>query len=122
MDAVRRILAVLIALRGLTNFAKPFRGGFVIFGRLMQGGIATTVVAPLVGAAILVYAFGLWHARPWARPLGVAYALWATLNVVLFYLVEGVPPQFGPWMYGVFAAAGIAAPWLAVWLLGQRRA
>jgi hypothetical protein len=98
MDALRRILAVLIALRGLTNFAKPFRGGFVIF-----------------------YAFGLWHARPWARPLGIAYAVWATLNVVLFYLVEGVPPQFAPWMYAVFAAAGIAAPWLAVWLLGQRR-
>jgi hypothetical protein len=48
--AVRKILAVLFALRGLTNFAKPFRGGFVIFGRLMHGGIATTVVAPLVGA------------------------------------------------------------------------
>ena len=45
MDAVRKILAVLFALRGLTNFAKPFRGGFVIFGRLMHGGIATTVVA-----------------------------------------------------------------------------
>jgi hypothetical protein len=122
MDAVRRILAVLIGLRGLTNFTKPFRGGFVIFGRLMQGGIATTVVAPLVGVAIVAYAWGLWHARPWARPLGVAYALWATLNVVLFYLIEGVPAQFAPWMYGAFAAAGIAPPWLAVWLLGQRRA
>jgi hypothetical protein len=121
MDAVRKILAVLFALRGLTNFAKPFRGGFVIFGRLMHGGIATTVVAPLVGVAILVYAFGLWHARPWARPLGVAYAVWATLNVILIYLVEGVPPQFATWMYALFAVAGIAGPWLAVWLLGQRR-
>ena len=122
MDALRKALAVLIALRGLTNFAKPFRGGFVIFGRLMQGGVATTVVAPLVGIAILVYAYGLWHARPWARPLAVAYAVWATLNVVLFRIIEGVPGQFEPWMYLVFAVPGIVAPWLGVWLLGQRRA
>ena len=122
MDVLRKILAVLIALRGLTNFAKPFRGGFVVFGRLMQGGVATTVVAPLVGVAILVYAYGLWHARPWARPLGIAYAVWATLNVVLFRVIEGVPQQFEPWMYVVFAVPGVVAPWLAVWLLGQRRA
>ena len=122
MDALRKILAVLFALRGLTNFAKPFRGGFVILGRLMEGGVATTVVAPLVGVLIVVYAWGLWHARAWARPLGVAYAVWATLNVVLFWLIEGVPPQFAPWMYAAFAVPGIVGPWLAVWLLGRRRA
>src|SRR5262245_8879555 len=97
--ALRKVLAVLIALRGFTNFAKPFGGGFVILGRLMRGGVATTVVAPLVGIVIVVYAFGLWHARAWARPLGVAYAVWATLNVVLFRIVTGVPPQFAPWKY-----------------------
>jgi len=122
MDAARRILAVLIALRGLTNFAKPFGGGFVILGRLMHGGLATTVVAPLVGVVIVVYAYGLWHATPWARPLAVAYAVWATLNVVLFRIIEGVPAQFAPWMYVLFAVPGIAVPWLAVWLLAQRRA
>jgi hypothetical protein len=122
VDAARKFLAVLIALRGLTNFAKPFRGGFVILGRLMHGGAATMVVAPLVGVVIVVYAFGLWHARAWARPLGIAYAAWATLNVVLFRIIEGVPPQFAPWMYAAFAVPGIVGPWLAVWLLGQRRA
>jgi hypothetical protein len=121
MDALRKLLAVLIALRALTNFAKPFRGAFVIFGRLMQGGIATTVVAPLVGVLMLVYAWGLWHGRSWARPLALAYAVWATINVVLFPVIEGVPPQFTAWMYAVFAVPGIVAPWLAVWLLGQRR-
>jgi hypothetical protein len=121
MDALRKFLAVLIALRALTNFAKPFRGAFVILGRLMQGGIATTVVAPLVGVAMLVYAWGLWHGRAWARPLAVAYAVWATINVVLFPVFEGVPRQFAPWMYAAFAVTGIVAPWLAVWLLGQRR-
>jgi len=122
MDVARKLLAALIALRGLTNFAKPFGGGFVILGRLMHGGVATTVIAPLVGVVIVIYAYGLWHARAWARPLGIAYAVWATLNVVLFPVIEGVPQQFEPWMYVVFAVPGIAAPWLAVWLLGRRRA
>jgi hypothetical protein len=122
MDVLRRVLAALIALRGLTNFAKPFRGAFVIFGRLVEGGVVTTVVAPLVGAAMLVYAWGLWHARDWALPLAVVYAVWATLNVVLFPVIEGVPRQFEPWMYVLFAVPGIVAPWLAVWLLGRGRA
>src|SRR5262245_32557620 len=121
MDALRKLLAVLIALRGLTNFAKPFRGEIVILGRLMSGTFATTVVAPLLGAAILVYAYGLWHARPWARSLAIAYAVWATINVVLFPILEGVPRQFAPWMYAIFAVPGVVAPWLAVWLLTQRR-
>ncbi len=121
MDSLRRLLAVLIGLRGLTNFAKPFRGEIVIFGRLMDSELATTVVAPAIGAVILVYAYELWHARPWARPLGIAYAVWATINVILFPIFEGVPEQFEPWMYVVFAVPGIAVPWLAVWLVGQRR-
>jgi hypothetical protein len=118
-ELARRLLAALIALRALTNFGKPFGGGFVIFGRLLHG-VASTVVAPLFGVAMLVYAYGLWQARPFALPLGIAYAVWATLNVVLFPILEGVPPQFSPWMYGLFAVPGIVGPWLAVWLLRQR--
>ncbi len=119
----RRIVAVLIALRAATNFEKPFspRSAFVILGRLRHG-LATTVAAPAVGVVMLVYAWGLWHGRPWARPLAVAYAVWATLNVVLFPVFEGVPAQFAPWMYAVFAVPGIVVPWLAVWLAGPGRA
>lgn len=116
LDAVRKVLAVLIALRGLTNFGKPFGGGFVVLGQLLHG-VASTVLAPLVGVVMLVYAWGLWSARPWAFPLGIAYAIWATLNVVLFPIVEGIPARFAPWMYVVFAAPGIVGPWLAVWLV-----
>jgi hypothetical protein len=120
LELLRKLLAVLIALRALTNFGKPFRAGsgFVVLGRLLHG-MATTVLAPLVGGVMLVYAYGLWHARPWARPLAVAYAIWATLNVVLFPLLEGIPPQFAPWMYVLFAVPGIVGPWLGVWLLAR---
>jgi hypothetical protein len=50
----------------------------------------------------------------------MAYALWATCNVVLFPFVEGVPAQFAPATYLVFAIPGVVAPWLAVWLLRDR--
>jgi hypothetical protein len=116
VDSLRKVVAVLIALRSLTNFPKPFVAGsrFVIAGHLM-GGVASTVVAPLFGLAMLAYAAGLWGARPWARPVSVAYALWATVNVVLFPFFEGVPARFAPWMYLVFAVPGLVVPWLAVW-------
>jgi hypothetical protein len=119
LDILRKVLAVLIGLRGLTNFGKPFseRAGFVAFGKLTHG-LGATVVAPLVGLVIVVYAWGLWQARPWARPLSVAFAVWSTLNVLLFPLVEGLPPTVTPALYALFAVGGIAGPWLAVWLLG----
>ncbi len=118
MDTLRKVLAILIVARSLTNFAKPFVAGsrFVMFGRLW-GGVASTVVAPLFGLAMIAYAVGLWQARPWARPVAIAYAAWATVNVVLFPLLEGVPERFVPWMYVFFAVPGIAGPWLAVWTL-----
>ena len=115
-DVLRKLIAVLIVLRALTNLGKPFGGGFVVLGRLMHG-VASTVVAPLFGLAMIFYAYGLWYARPWSLPLGVAYAAWATLNVVLFPVVEGLRPGITPVMYAVFAVLGVAGPWLAVWLL-----
>lgn len=119
MLLLRRLIAILIALRALTNLGKPFgAGGFVMLGFLMHG-VASTVVAPLFGLAMLVYAWGLWTAQPWARPVGILYAVWATLNVILFPLVEGVPERFAPWTYVFFALPGIVGPWLAVWLLGR---
>ena len=120
MDVARKIIAALMALRATTNLGKPFAAGsgFVILGQLLHG-VASTVVAPLFGVLMLLYAYGLWQARPYARPLGIAYAVWATLNVVLFPIREGVPPQFNSWMYAVFALPGIVVPWIAVWLLGR---
>ena len=54
---------MLIGLRAATNLGKPFGGGFLVLGRLMYG-VASTVVAPLFGILMLIYAVGLWQARP----------------------------------------------------------
>jgi len=121
MDIARRVVAVLIALRALTNFAKAFNpaAGLVVLGSLRHG-LVNTVVGPVFGVLMVVYAVGLWQARSWARPAAIAYAIWATLNVVLFPFVEGIPARFSQPLYLVFAIPGIAVPWLAVWLAGRR--
>lgn len=123
VDTLRKFLAVSIVLRSLTNFAKPFIAGsrFVVLGRLV-GGWVSTVVAPLFGVAMVAYAIGLWNDRPWVRPVAIAYAIWATVNVVLFPYFESVPVRFSPWMYVFFAAPGIVGPWLAVWTTRARPA
>ena len=123
LDIVRKALALLIGLRGLTNFGKPFseHAGFVAFGKpharcRRHGGRAA------VGLAIVVYAWGLWQARPWARPLAVAFA------AVVDPQRAALPARRGPAaatsrpaLYALFAIGGIAGPWLAVWLLRTRR-
>jgi hypothetical protein len=123
MSTVRKILAVLVALRATTNFGKAFSetARFVVLGQLL-GGVWTSVVAPLFGIAMLIYAYGLWQARAWALGAGVVYAIWATINVIAFPLVEGVPARFAPWMYALFAIPGLIGPWLAVWALAKERA
>jgi hypothetical protein len=122
VDTLRRALAVLVALRAATNLGKPFGpSGFVVLGQLLHGA-ASTVVAPLFGVAMLVYAWGLWHARPWALALGVAYAVWATANIALFPVFEAIPPQFTTlqyWLY--FGVPGLVGAWLAVALLARAR-
>ena len=122
LTILRKAIAILLVVRASTNFGKPFSESarFVVLGHLL-GGVWTAVVAPLFGVAIVVYAVGLWQARRWALPLGIAYAIWSTINVIAFPIVEGVPARFAPWMYGVFAVLGIAGPWVAVWLLARER-
>jgi hypothetical protein len=123
LTTLRKAIAVLLVVRASTNFGKPFSASarFVVLGHLL-GGIWTAVVAPLFGIAIVVYAIGLWQVRRWALPLGIGYAIWSTINVIAFPIVEGIPARFAPWMYGVFGVLGIAGPWLAVWLLARERA
>ena len=75
------------------------------------------VAAPLFGVAMVAYAIGLWRGRRWALPVAVAYALWATANILLFPLHESLPPALPPWTYALFAVPGLVGAWLAVWLL-----
>jgi hypothetical protein len=67
------VLAVLFAGRGRMNLLEALRhgSGLVFFGHLLP---PDTLLAPLVGARDGPLRVGLWTARRWAIPLGVAYA------------------------------------------------
>ena len=82
-----RIFAVLFALLAISNFTKPLEmqpeHGFVLLGRRLRG-TPDLLVAPMFGAFLATYAYGLWNARRFALPMGILYAGWVPLNMYLF--------------------------------------
>lgn len=116
MTVILRILAALIGLRGLVNLAKPLGAGstMVFLGQKLD---ISNPLGPLVGVFMIVYAYGLWAKRPFAVPAGIAYAIFATLNVVLFYAFQGLPDGFNPLGYLAFAVIAVGVPWAAPLIL-----
>jgi hypothetical protein len=114
------VFAILFAGRGIMNLLKRFGtgSGFVFFGRLLP---PDTPLAPLFGVAMLAYGWGLWTRAGWAIPLGIAYAIFATANLVLFPVYTPMPPQLALWMYAIYVVGGIAMCWGTVWLLWKVR-
>ena len=122
------ILALLLAVMAISNFGKPFAHnpgvGFVLFG-IRLSGLANKIVAPIFGALIAVYAFGILTMRKFTLPLGVFYAAYVIVNMALFILrYHGTPVmQEHSWSYLVpypFVAIGVSSG--AAWLLYRRRA
>jgi len=82
-----RTFAVLFALLAVSNLIKPLElqpeHGFVLLGRRLRG-TPDLLVAPMFGAYLGAYAWGLWKGRTWALPMGILYAGWVPLNLYLF--------------------------------------
>ncbi len=117
-----RLVAVVVGLRALGNIGKPFGtgSGLVFFGKLLTGW-PNAVLAPILGIAMLVLAYGMWTRRRFALPMSLLYAGFVTLNVPLFLVFEGIPPAFGPFAYFAFALIAVGGAWLGVWLLAQQK-
>jgi hypothetical protein len=125
--AVVRVLAVLTALRALTNLGKPFGTGtgLVVLGSLVTG-TPMIVLSLLLAGAMLLLAWGLWHGRPFAVAMAAAYAAYIAVNVVRFPLVTGLPqnlpapPAVVAAGYVVYGAIAVGTPALAAWLLARQ--
>lgn len=125
--ATLTVLALLLAVMAISNFGKPFAHnnpgvGFVFFGERLSGG-ANMIVAPIFGAIITVYVFGIMAMRKFALPLGMFYAAYVIANMPLFILrYHGTPVmQEHSWAYLVpypFVAIGVSSG--AAWLLYKR--
>jgi hypothetical protein len=117
-----RIVALLLALRALTNVFKPLGTGtgLVFFGKLLHG-IPNLILAPALGFYMLIYAYGMYDRRQYAVPMGIAYAVFVVFNVCLFPVFEGLPPGWGMGAYVVFGIISIAAAAFAAWLMWAQR-
>jgi hypothetical protein len=85
--SVLTIFAVLFAILALSNFLKPFHldrnAGFVFFG-MKTHGIANAILGPAFGALLVAYAIGIWRMRKWVLPIAYVYAVYVTLNLLLY--------------------------------------
>jgi hypothetical protein len=121
------IFAVLFVLLAISDLLKPFgfegsETGFVFLGRRLSGA-ANSIMGPLFGIFLLVYAFRIWRMKRSALMMGYVYAAYVIINLTLFNLRNPVPPGIGYLIFGiVYAIGGIGVSCGAVYLLSQRRA
>jgi hypothetical protein len=83
------ICAICFGLLAVSNFLKPLHltdnAGFVFFGTRLQGA-GNAIVAPLFGAFLAVYAFGIWTMRRYVLGMSHAYAVYVIINLVLWQI------------------------------------
>ena len=89
-----KVCAVLFGLLAISNLSKPLEMGgdvgFVLFGQRL-GGTANMVAGPLFGLYLAAYALGIWNLKTYALPMGVVYAAYVLVNLVLWNF--RMPPE-----------------------------
>jgi hypothetical protein len=121
------IFAVLFGILAISNLLKPLQiggsqTGFVFFGARLSG-IANTLIGPLFGIFLAVYAYAIWNLRRFALGMGHAYALYVILNLILFNFRNEVPDTIGHKIFGiVYIAVAVGVSLGAAVLLTQRKA
>jgi hypothetical protein len=122
--ALLTIFAIAFALMALSNFSKPFKMspnvGFVFFGYKLTG-IGNTIVGPMFGIVLAVYAYGIWTMRRFALPIAHFYATYVILNLLMFTIRnrEALPPLLG-WIGYIIVAVGFSLG--SALILTQRKA
>ena len=117
------IFAIGFALMAISNFSKPFKMspnvGFVFFGYKLTG-IGNTIVGPIFGIILAVYAYGIWTLRRFALPLAHFYATYVILNLLMFTIRNHseMPPLLG-WIAYIIVAVGFSLG--AALILTQRK-
>jgi hypothetical protein len=109
-----RAFAVLFGLLAISNLLKPLEiggsTGFVLLGNRLSG-TANMIVAPLFGVYLAIYAAGIWRQRAYALPMGIVYAAYVLVNLVMWTLTS-------PYAADSSLAFGIAYTSIAVGVSG----
>jgi len=88
-------LAILFAILAVTDILEPLHlegptTGLVFFGKRLSG-VSNAILGPILGIFLLTYAAGIWRMRRYAMSLAYAYAIYVTINLVLFSM-RNPPP------------------------------
>ena len=119
-----RICGVLFCLLAVSNFTKFLEfddhTGFMLFG-MRQRGTPNLVFGWLFGIYLLIYGIGVMRMRAYALPMGVAYAVYVILNLILF-TVRMPEEAFARPIFGlVYSIVAIGVSGGAVYLLRKNR-
>lgn len=119
------IFAICFGLLAISNFLKPLQltdsAGFVFFGKRLSG-TANTIIGPLFGILLAVYAYGVWNMRRFALPIAHAYATYVILNLILFTFQVPEGYQLPVAFMAVYAIIAIGVSLSSAIILTQRKA
>jgi hypothetical protein len=121
------VFAILFAILAISNLLKPLQllgdnTGFVFFGNRLTGTL-NTLMGPLFGIFLAIYAYGIWAMRRFALPMGHAYATYVILNLFLWTFRDPTPKTAGYVVFGVvYAVVAIGVSLGAAILLTKRKA
>jgi hypothetical protein len=119
-------MAILLVLLAMTDILKPFHlegatTGLVFFGRRLSG-VPDAILGPLLGIILLIYAAGIWRMRRYAVYLGFAYAIYVTINIVLFTATNPMPTGRPDQIFGiVYSILAITFSWATAIVLNRHK-
>jgi hypothetical protein len=121
------VLAILFAILALSDILKPLHlegptTGLVFFGKRLSG-TPDAILGPLLGIFLLIYAAGIWQMRHYAMYLGYAYAIYVTLNLVLFSVRNPSLASKSEVVFGiVYVIGALGLSWGTAILLSRSKA
>jgi len=122
--SVLKAFAILFGLLAVSNFLKPLQlgadVGFVLFGHRLSG-TANAIAGPLFGAYLLVYAIGVWRMKRYALPMGVAYAAYVLVNLVLWNFRKPAGAEASIGFAVAYMAIALGVSWGSAYLLVRNR-
>ena len=121
------VLAILFAILAVTDILKPFHlegptTGLVFFGKRLTG-TPDAILGPLLGVFLLIYAVGILRMQRLALYLGFAYAIYVTLNLILYAVRNPPPASQSEMIFGIFYIVfALAFSWGTAILLRRSKA
>ena len=120
------VLAILFAILAVSDILKPLHlegptTGLVFFGKRLSG-TPNAILGPILGIVLLIYAAGIWRMSRYALYLGYAYAIYVTINLMLFSARNPPPASRSEMIFGiVYIVFALALSWGTAVLLSRRQ-